>query len=183
MKNIPYLLTYPRSGSHYFDDAIYKEIGIHIEKSHSVMKLFDKDSNKIKKIITIVRNPKDSITSYIANQLKNTQLNEESLNIKINQLLTEYIMFYNFLYEYADYIIDFNDLVTNTDLLIKKVINLLKIEEKDYIFFDRNIHIYSKEYVHSSKILSSYDKDLLNNFNLDLCYFYYNKILEKKIVI
>ena len=181
---LPYLVTFPRSGSHYFDELIYKEAGIHIEKSHTINLLFDKNNNKQRKLITIVRDPVDSITSYSAYEQSNAGPRPLfATETRVNQLLTEYILMHNFLYDYADYVIDFNDLVSNPDDVTIKILSLLEIDAEDYIFFATSPIEYSENYLASSKILSSYDKNLLNKFNFDSCYFYYNRILEKKIII
>jgi hypothetical protein len=183
-EHLPYLVTFPRSGSHYFDELIYKEAGIHIEKSHTLNLLFDKNNNKQRKLITIVRDPVDSITSYSAYEQSNAGPRPLfAIETRVNQLLTEYMLMHNFLYDHADYVIDFNDLVSNPDAVTKKILSLLEIGPEDYIFFATSPIEYSENYLASSKILSSYDKNLLNKFNFDSCYFYYNKILEKKITI
>ena len=183
-EHIPYLVTFPRSGSHYFDELIYKESGIHIEKSHTVNLLFDKNNNKKRKLITIVRDPVESITSYSAYEQSNAGPRPLlAMETRVNQLLTEYILIHNFLYDHADYVIDFNDLVSFPDAVTKKILSLLAISSEDYDFFATSPIEYSKDYLASSKILSNYDKTLLDKFNFDLCYFYYKKILEKKIII
>ena len=186
MKNIPYLTTFPRSGSHYFDELIYKETGLHIEKSHSITSLFDKNNNKQRTLITIVRDPKDSLLSYVANMAHNSYgppspWSEEVK--KINILITEYIIMNNFLYEHADYIIDFNDLISSPDAVTKKMLELLDINKKDYSLFDKGIYKYAKQYVPSSKVLRVYNPNILDSFNIDMCYFYYNQMLEKKIIV
>ena len=183
MKKLPYLVTFPRSGSHYFDEIIYKEIGIHIEKSHSIVELFDKNNQKKRKIITIVRNPIDTIVSYRASQIRDFDSKSSDHKGTINAVMSEYILLNNFLYEYADYVIDFNDLVTYPDSVAKRIISLLEINEKDYNLFDRGKYEYSKEYLPTSKVLPSYNENLLDNFDIGLCNFYYNKILEKKIIL
>jgi hypothetical protein len=183
-KHIPYLVTFPRSGSHYFDELIYKEAGIHIEKSHTLNLLFDKNNNKQRKLITIVRDPVDSITSYSAYEQSNAGPRPLfAIETRVNQLLTEYILVHNFLYDYADYVIDFNDLVSYPDAVTKKILSLLEIDSGDYVFFDTYSREYSEDYLESSKTLPNYDKNLLDKFNFDSCYFYYNKILEKKIIV
>jgi hypothetical protein len=184
IEDIPYLVTFPRTGSHYFNDLIYKELNINIEKSHSVTSIFDKNNNKKKTVITIVRDPKDSITSYVT--LEKTQYSPNAITLpdkRIDQILTEYITIHDFLYKHADIVIDFNDLVSHPDSVIKKIISLLEIKEEDYKFFSKNKLEYAKEYCPSSKSLSGYKDTLLENFNIDLCYFYYNRILEKKIIV
>jgi hypothetical protein len=182
--HLPYLVTFPRSGSHYFDELIYKEVGIHIEKSHTLNLLFDKNNNKKRKLITIVRDPVDSITSYSAYEQSNAGPRPLfATDTRVNQLLTEYILMHNFLYEHADYIIDFNDLISNPEAVTKKILSLLAIDSEDYVLFATYPMRYSEYYLPSSKTLSSYDKNLLDKFNFDSCYFYYNRILEKKIII
>jgi len=185
MKNhIPYLVTFPRSGSHYFDELIYKEAGIHIEKSHTINLLFDKNNNKQRKLITIVRDPVDSITSYSAYEQSNAGPRPLfAIETRVNQLLTEYILMHNFLYDHADYVIDFNDLVCHPNDVTKKILSLLNIRPEDRVFFTTSPTEYSEDYLASSKILPSYDKNLLDKFNFDSCYFYYNRILEKKTII
>jgi len=183
MKELPYLLTFPRSGSHYFDEIIYKKIGIHIEKSHSVFELFDENNKKKRKIITIVRNPVDALVSYRASQLRNFTPSPNDHKSTTGAAMSEYILLNNFLYEYADYIIDFNDLVTYPESMAKRIISLLEINEEDYNSFDRGEHVYAKEYLPSSKVLPCYSKNLLDGFDLGLCNFYYKKVLEKKIVL
>jgi hypothetical protein len=66
---------------------------------------------------------------------------------------------------------------------IKKIIDMLEISQEDYKKFDRSNYPNAKEYLPSSKKLLSYNKNILDGFNMDMCYFYYNKILEKKIEI
>jgi hypothetical protein len=184
MKKFPYLVTFPRSGSHYFDEIIYKEIGIHIEKSHSVSELFDENNQKKRKIITIVRNPIDTLLSYRASELRMSNPPSESTQkARTREAISEYILLNNFLYEHADYTIDFNDLVTCPDSVAKRIISLLEIDEEDYKFFDRDNYWYEEEYLPSSKVLPSYSKNLLDGFDLGLCNFYYNKVLEKKITV
>jgi hypothetical protein len=180
---MPYLVTFPRSGSHYFDELIYKKEGIHFDKSHSVDLLFDKNNNKTRKIITIVRDPKDSIISYRAIEEINNSSRVSWQNIRLHQIMSEYITLNNFLYEHADYVIDFNDLILHPDDVIKKIIELLEIKKEDYKNFNKMPHIYEKTYLPSSKKILSYNKNILDDIDMGLCYFYYNKMLERKIII
>jgi hypothetical protein len=175
--NPPHLLTYPRSGSHYFDKIIYEKAKFHIERSHTVNWLFDKNNKKAKTIITIARDPRESIISYIALERHISPLSTP----RINEMITEYILLYNFLCENADYVIDYEDLIKHPDLITEKLLEILKISEKDADRFATNINYDSKNYVQSSKDLLGYENISLDEFSLDLCYFYYNKLLEKKI--
>jgi hypothetical protein len=174
---VPHVLTYPRSGMHFFDDMLYEKEKIHFTKSHFLDDLFDKNNNKQRVIITIARDPIDSICSYLALP------NMSNSVFALKQRIADYVFMYSFLYDNADYVIDFNDLIAYPDAVIKKILSLLNIDKDKYTFFDRDEIIRYEHYVDSSKILPNYEKNLLDNFNTDLCYFYYNKLLEKKIII
>ncbi len=179
---IPHLLTYPRSGSHYFDDMLYEEEKIHFTKSHYLDQLFDKDGSKRRKIITIARDPIDSISSYLA--LNEYRLeSEDDTEFVIKEKITEYVLMYSFLYDHADYIIDFNDLITYQKSVIKRILDLLNIDKNTYNWFDESDIEKYKGFKPSSKSLSSYDRSMLDGFDLSLCYYYYYKLLENKIII
>ena len=126
MNHIPHLLTFPRTGSHYFDKLVYEKAGISIDKSHSINRVFDKDSNKQKTIITIVRDPIDTISSYLT--LQEQGYGDTNLE-RIEETITNYVFMYSFLYDYADCIIDFKDLVSRPDDVVERVFSLLEIKE------------------------------------------------------
>jgi hypothetical protein len=180
VKNLPHLLTFPRTGSHYLDKLIHDEMHISIEKSHSVTYIFDKEVNKNRTVITIARDPMDSLFSYIALSENNFGPADPT---RIEQIVTEYVLMHNFLYEHADIVIDFKDLVERPEATLKKVLELIDIKEKDYHLFDTEYNTKHPEYVESSKILRGYKKHKLDDFNMELCYFHYNRLLEKKIII
>jgi hypothetical protein len=148
--------------------------------SHSVTSLFDKDNNKQKTVITIVRDPMDSISSYLALQEINNGPNRPE---RIEQVLTEYVLMYSFLYDNADYVIDFKDLVESPDAIAKKMLKLLDIDKNNYQLFNREYNIRHAGYVKSSKKLPGYGQLSPHEYNIGLCYFYYNRLLEKKIEI
>ena len=174
------MLTYPRSGSHYFDDILYKQENIHFTKSHYIEELFDKNNNKTRTIITISRDPVDSISSYLSLY---KDLNANGHEFAIIENITKYILMYSFLCENADYVIDFNDLIEYPEPVIKKILELLNLDKDKYHLFNRNVIPKYKDFIPSSKSLPRYRDDLLDGFDVDLCYFYYHKLLEKKIII
>lgn len=180
MKSIPHLVTFPRSGSHYLDKLIYEEARISIDKSHSITKVFDKYGNKQKTIITIVRDPLDAISSYLSLQEK--VYGETNLG-RIEETITNYVLLHSFLYDHADYVIDFQDLVSRPDDVVKKLFSSLEITNTDYKLFTRTPNTWQETYTPSSKILPGYKKYDLDEDNFGLCYLYYNKILERKIEI
>jgi hypothetical protein len=180
----PILITFPRSGLHYFVRLFYKEIGLNIENGHEVNWIFGENNKKERTVITIARDPKDSIASYIAyEQSRFAGFNWTVSDTRINQIVTEYILMCNFLYDHADYVIDFNDLVKSPDTTIKKIINLLNIEKENYHLFPKFVKKEDKLFKESSKDLPYYDRNMLDRFNVDGCYPYYNRLLEKRIKV
>jgi hypothetical protein len=101
----------------------------------------------------------------------------------MNEIITEYILLYSFLCEHVDYVIDYQDLINSPDQVTKKLLEVLEIDEENSYRFFTNIDYDSKNYVQSSKDLIGYKRINLDNINLNLCYFYYNKLLEKKIIL
>ena len=177
-KIVPHVLTYPRSGMHFFIDTLYEMEKIYFSRSHFLKELFDKDNNKQRIIITIARDPIDSISSYLA--IDNGSLADEFLTI---QRETDYVLMYAFLCENADYVVDFNDLIKYPESVIKKLLSLLNIDKSQYDLFDREKNEKYKNYIPSSKSLKNYNNIVLDSYDLELCYYYYYKLLEKKIIL
>jgi hypothetical protein len=178
-KNIPHLLTYPRSGSHYFEDMLYEQKQINFTKSHFLTGLFDNNNNKNRPIVTIARDPIDSISSYVAR----FYFGYPGQEYLVPEKITEYVLMYSFLYEHADYVIDFNDLIRDPESIINKLLSLLDIGEDKYHFFNRDLMTKYEGFLPSSKSLPEYSKDRITSHDTSLCYFYYNRLLEKKITI
>jgi hypothetical protein len=182
MKYKPHLVTYPRSGAHYFNRVFEKVTNFKIEHSHSVNWLFSPQNKKQRIAITIVRDPRESIASYIAHeQNKFIDYSDNISDSRVDHIVTEYVIMYNYLYEHADYVIDFNDLVSHPEETVKKLFDLLDVEEKDYHLFDGDFGEEDSHFIETSKNLPFYNTDRLGSHNIDLCYFYYYKLLERKI--
>lgn len=178
----PSLITYPRSGSHYFHELFYRNTRTLINRSHGVMDVLDHNKNKIKQIITIVRDPKETLWSLIGVQEHYGHMATEG---SIKQDLSDYSLLCNFLFEYADFVVDFNDLVNFPELTMNKILKELKINQE--VASDADMNNYKKitgdRYVKSSKTLLEYKEKSFDNFNLGLCYYEYNKLLTRKIDI
>lgn len=175
---IPHLITYPRSGSHYFDRLIYEKVKFHIERSHTVHQLFGINNNKTRTLITIARDPKESIASWVA-------LNKflGSTYRGVNEMMGDYVLLYSFLYDNADYVIDYKDLIEFPDVVTTKILELLEIDESNSSQFVTDIDYDSKTYVQSSKTVPGYEDTNLDDLDFTSCYFYYKKLLERKVVI
>jgi hypothetical protein len=182
MNKRPHLLTYPRSGSHYFEEVLYTKIGTRIDRSHTIVDVVDEKKDKTKKIITIIRDPEQVLKSTIALQAKfGNKVTEHS----IKQALSEYALLHDFLFDHADIVICFNDLINHPELVINKTLEFLNIDHqgRESYSIDDYKKLVSKRYTPSSKDLPDYKEIDLDNFNTGICYYFYNKLLEKKIII
>jgi len=176
---LPHLITFPRSGSHYFAKLVKEKTMFNIQRSHSVNTSFDNNNKKTKNIITIARDPKDSITSLIALGVAQGFSMTDS---KIDEIITQYILLYNFLIQEADYVIDFNDLVLYPDTVIEKILDLIQIDTKSYLKFPDLTDYDTKGLARvSSKSIPFYNDITINSFDMGPCYFYYNKLLSRAI--
>jgi len=179
---VPHLLTYPRSGSHYFEHLVYAKIGYRFKRSHTIGDVFDKNKIKTKTIITIARNPEESIRSLLTMQKEQgTEVHDDS----IRHTISNYALLYQCLYNHADYVIDYNDLIKYPDTIVNKILNFLNIEyNKDSNFIIEDYKKFNGErWIQSSKKFDSYNEIKLDNFNIGLCYYEYNKLLEKKVIV
>jgi len=174
---LPHLVTFPRSGSHYFAKLVYEKTMFNIQRSHSINISFDRNNKKTKKIVTIARDPKDSITSLIALEKSFVPHMPDS---KINEMITNYIMFYSFLLQEADYIIDFKELISSPDKVIDKALDFLQIDSTSYLNFPDTTDYNAKGLARkSSKSIPMYENINLDSFDMGLSYLYYEKLLSK----
>lgn len=177
------IVTLPRVGSHYLQDRIVQHTGVYIKRSHILTN---------NKMITIVRDPVDMLTSKLAmtafydkdnktiNHIRNNKENTEDLNLYIDSLNKADIdkNFYIF--------INYEDLIKYPFDTVKTLSNIidLSITNKNYkegMISDikENSHLLSSKKVENYKEIRSYVESLdLSNF-----YQFYNKALDKCINI
>ena len=167
---------------HFFDDTLWEEEGIHFTKSHYLDELFDKNNNKRRKIITIARDPIDSLASYLS-LYHEDNWKSGGHEFIIKEKITEYVLMYSFLCENANYVIDFNDLIQHPESVIRKILGLLDIDKNTYMRFSRVVIEKHKDYIPSSRSSEKYDRSTLDIYDLDLCYYFYHKLLDKRITI
>ena len=167
---------------HFFDDTLWEEEGIHFTKSHYLDELFDKNNNKRRKIITIARDPIDSLASYLS-LYHEDNWKSGGHEFIIKEKITEYVLMYSFLCENANYVIDFNDLIQHPEYVIRKILGLLDIDKNTYMRFSRVVIEKHKDYIPSSRSSEKYDRSTLDIYDLDLCYYFYHKLLDKRITI
>lgn len=163
------ILTYPRSGANYLKFLLFNY-------SAQYIKVFHNEKNLNGKIITIARNPFDSIHSSIT-MAKHYDLKESFSNIYVD----EYINIYKFLYKNADVVINYEDLVKFPEKVAKKVCNILKFSKLSPLYpitLKDNKDYY---YLVSSKTSARYTEKNFNIEDISDCYNPYKKLLSKAI--
>lgn len=169
------LCTFPRSGSHFLFDSIFKKFGKSVPKNH--WKVYGDDFY----VISMIRDPKDTICSLIA-----MRPNEDDLDKKIDQALSRYILFYEYISERADLVFDFDEVISNTEKILETLNNNINIEDiieyKDYRFsYDKSVHNFGK--IESSKQQDKYEriKGMVERMDLSRAYELYHSIKNSLI--
>jgi hypothetical protein len=162
------IITYPRSGTHYLQHLILTYSSQKIDSSH--YQVFDNSF-----IITIARNPFDSIKSTMA--MKKHYFPDTYLD---NDYIKYYIDTYTFLNKDANLVIDYEDLVSFPEEITKSVCDTLGFkknpmeypmmkDDKDY------------EYLVSSKTVKEYEEEYFSKQDIEKCYPHYLELLSKSI--
>lgn len=180
--NLEYsICTAPRVGSFYFQDRILQHTSVYIKKYHSF---------KDNKMITIVRDPIDMLTSKLAMTVFYDKRNQTIDNIRDGQDNTVDLEIYLSSLSKVDIdkdfhiIVDYKDLVEHpfettvavTDIMGLQIINqdYKKNSIKDY---SENSHIVSSKKVNEYNEIKSYVEKL----DLSSLYEFYEKALTKCI--
>ena len=176
-------ISYPRTGVNFITTAIEQQTGIKIPYQHTL----DTDE---KTILNIVRDPKESITSWIAMQyfLKDPMLFNNTNNQIINNFaIPRYIKMYDFLLNNNAIFINYKD-YDKIDILLPKLYDILKLTPiKDAVNSDQ-VHQKNsslKDYLITSKNQEKYEviKQDIENSDLRKCYEKYYIALDKCIIL
>jgi hypothetical protein len=160
------IITYPRSGTHYLQHLILTYSSKQIKFSH-----YPPTENSF--IITIARDPFDSIQSHIAMK--------KHYNSKLylrNDYIDHYVDLYKYLYRNARVVIDYNDLINFPEEITKMVCELLNLEK---VPSDYKMHGDQKsfEYLVSSKTVKEYNEEYFKIEDMANCYEEYQNLLSK----
>ena len=169
------IVTIPRTGSNYLQNLIYQKIDClyYVEKTH-------KFPEEHKNIITIVRDPKDTIISELAmNHSYGLPITER----KILDRRNNYILLGKKLYNEAKIIIDYNDLINYPNEVIKYIAKDMKRPYKDIDYKNDLKDTEDKSYLVTSKNTPYYTKFklLIDTLNFNRSYEVYHKLLSKAI--
>lgn len=167
------ICTYPRSGSHFLFEVIKQEFGKIVPKNH--WKVYGKDFY----IISIIRDPEDTICSLVSMRPR-----EDNIEEQIQEAIQRYIMFYNYILDRADLVFEFEDLTNNTDYVVKKIKDKIDankfIEYSNYNFSHFTISDNFGK-LESSKSVDKYKKikDAIKLYDLQEAYRVYLLVKDK----
>jgi hypothetical protein len=142
------LITYPRSGQNLFRMLLGQQ-GYRINSSHNTTDFLDK-----KHIISIVRNPIDSVASAMA--MVNFYQKENGYGI-IPQMIKNYEKTYIWLLKNATYIISYEDLTNNPKNTIEYFLDYFSLKRRE-VDYDLSLCVDdpNEGYLVSSKNVDSY---------------------------
>jgi hypothetical protein len=170
-KNIN-LITYPRSGSHFFVDVFTGITGIELKSSHYFHNVKDGV------VVTIARNPIDSVSSHIAM----THF-FDGFRLDIQSYINDYNLFYKSIDLEKHIIVDFKDLIQYPIKTVTSVCNILGVSviNDTYIKIDRKVGNRldtSKDTTFYKNVRKNIQKDMfVESENI------YRTVLSKKIKI
>jgi hypothetical protein len=166
------MITYPRSGANYLQTLIFNKTGEHIVYSHTI----DLENSDNSVIISIARDPFDSIHSHMT--MKKHYYPEESFS---NLYTNHYNDIYNFSYENAGIVIDYNDLVQKPQVVVDRVCQMLGLKEtlvhEPWALADNK----ENDYLVSSRTSKEYSNKHFNVEDVNACYDAYHNLLSKAI--
>lgn len=185
MPNAIYVITYPRCGSNFLCLKLINDLGVSFEtnltKTHD---LINHDGYGV----SIIRNPYESIVSYVAMSKK--FIGNNSDNEIIEEAIVKYEEFYNYLINsFKGVVFSYDALINVPDIIINKIskdLSIAKIDRNENIIFEMiKDNVYSlkvadrrvaavNNFVPSSTILEEYEQvkvklreyDLSNGFDL-----------------
>jgi hypothetical protein len=169
------ICTIPRSGSHYLLNLLNQRTDLKIDGKTDIF------PGKNKQIITVALNPEYCIASILTMQCHYG----EDLSKNINSAINHYISMGNTLLENAKIIIDYNDLVDRTELVLEYIVNefnglLYKNKYTNNIFDSPE-----EKYIVSSSYNPLYKeiKNIVKESDLSECYNIYRKLINQSISI
>jgi hypothetical protein len=178
-------MTYPRTGVNFLQESIKQKTNHNIEFNHAEF-----STEEI--IINIVRDPKESMISWISmmDTFGDKGIKKNNFDKLVNLIMIKkYINMYNFLLSRDTVFVNYKDF-NNIDNLIIKLCNLIDLK----VVNTKTINIKQIDSINSLKeggyLTSSKNTDIYNiykkkfqNVNLLECYDLYNRALDKCIKI
>lgn len=161
--------TYPRSGVNFLSNLINKNIEINFCYTHKSP--INKDNN----IVTIIRSPIESISSWVSMGLHFDYIEDKykdtNLDLYLDGAIRKYLSFYNYVKSSVDLIIDFNDLIKNPNDEFLKLCNFFNFTINEGITPSQVTDDAENGRISTSKNTMFYDIVInrINEYDLEPC--------------
>jgi hypothetical protein len=163
------LVNYPRSGTHLLRLLVAQKLDYDLDVTHRYQEAKGK-------IITVIRDPKDAIHSFL---VMKAHFNEE---VNLDTVIGNYVELYENMHTNADVVIDYNTLVNDPDLVVKTLAKFAGLTNNGNEYKDILVDKPDMGYLVSSTTSNLYSEDLLRGCKLINPYDIYNKMIARKTV-
>lgn len=171
------IVTIPRSGSHYLQNRLEQHTGVFVKKSHELQN---------NKMITIVRDPIDFLSSYVAMDAlyyKNGSI-EHFLSSPSKYCFSDWFTENDMdIVDNFDIIIRYESLINSPLETVKKIADKMSIEVIENRYKSTIVNQTYRNHVVSSKNIKDYNRirQVVEQQDLTRTYEIYNKFLSKAI--
>lgn len=161
------LVIFPRSGTHLMLHMFKQQLDHELHTTHH-----HRESEGV--VMNVVRDPREAIHSALVMRVH--------YGIEANQedLIRYYTDFHNYMYERADFVIDYTTLVNNPDSVRAFLAEKLDMKDNGKAYVDVTRDKPEVKYLVSSKVSEFYNTDFLDGYDLTKAYESYNSLLSRK---
>lgn len=165
------IVTFPRVGSHYLQNILFYKTGFIIPRSHKYQD---------KKMITIIRDPFDTLVSAI------TMRKHYQLSARFEDWIDEYRYFYTYMLDKEIIRIKYDDLINRPLWIADEIINRMGITKNENLIPTTIEEVKDKpdgDHLVTSTSSNLYEttKQELSNYDLSDLYILYNLNLKKTL--
>jgi hypothetical protein len=170
------LATYPRTGQHLLRDHISQKLNVELDHTH------DCRINTYDKMITIARDPKEAIASWMAMELHHEDIEPtrkpQPLEFYAKSASVEHIIFHKYAIRSASEVFDYTLLNSHMDSIIDKISKKFNIEKTNAEYVNRISDTKGKKHIVSSQKTKHYEeiKNFLNSYDLSENYKLYQEL-------
>ena len=170
------LATYPRTGQHLLRDHILQKLHVEFDWTH------DCQINTYDKMITIARDPKEAMTSWIAMELYHEDINPtrtpQPLESYAKWASIDRLVFHQYAIRNASEVFDYTVLNSHMDQIIDKLSKKFNIKKTNAEYVNNISDTKDQKHIVSSQKTKHYDlvKEFLDSYDLSKNYKAYEEL-------
>jgi len=160
------ILTFPNSGGKLLKDMLLQQLDYDAKLSYMQEQSEDK-------ILTIARDPKEAIHSYMA-------MKEESgIELSVQDVIDYYVSLYAYLYTSAELVLSYDTVLNSPELALKRISTKFDLKHNGKAYVDNSSGDADTKYLPSSNTSELSNKDYLDGYDLTDAYKSYNTMLTR----